>query len=115
DDGGGDDTTEETADAGDEATDDGGDEATDDGGAADDSGDAPDLSGTSVSVFGAPTSIEADAMNEVIQEYFNDVTGANAVYEGSDSFEEQVQIRVEGGNPPDVALYPQPGAVIAQA
>lgn len=115
DDGGGDDTTEETADAGDEATDDGGDEATDDGGAADDSGDAPDLSGTSVSVFGAPTSVEADAMNEVIQEYFNDVTGANAVYEGSDSFEEQVQIRVEGGNPPDVALYPQPGAVIAQA
>jgi alpha-glucoside transport system substrate-binding protein len=74
-----------------------------------------DLAGTSVTIFGAPTSVEADAMNAVIQEYFNEPTGANAVYEGSDSFEEQVKIRVEGGNPPDIALYPQPGAIIEQA
>jgi alpha-glucoside transport system substrate-binding protein len=80
--------------------------------------DAPadaDFSGTSVSVFGAPTSIEADAINAVIQEFVNEPTGMDAFYEGSDSFEEQVLIRVEGGNPPDVALFPQPGAVIRQA
>jgi alpha-glucoside transport system substrate-binding protein len=74
-----------------------------------------DLAGTSVSIFGAPTSVEEAAMNAVIEEYFNETTGANAQYEGSDSFEEQVQIRIEGGNPPDIALYPQPGAVIEQA
>jgi alpha-glucoside transport system substrate-binding protein len=74
-----------------------------------------DLAGTQVSIFGAPTSVEADAMNSVIREYVNEPTGMNAVYEGSDSFEEQVKIRVEGGNPPDIALYPQPGAITEQA
>ncbi|MFA9430901.1 ABC transporter substrate-binding protein [Egicoccus sp. AB-alg2] len=74
-----------------------------------------DISGEEVSVFGAPTSVEGDAINAVIQEYFNEPTGANAFYEGSDSFESQVQIRIDGGNPPDIAIYPQPGAVVDQA
>jgi alpha-glucoside transport system substrate-binding protein len=80
-----------------------------------DNGEAADLSGTEVSIFGAPTSIEGDAINAVIQEFFNEPTGSNAFYEGSDSFESQVQIRIDGGNPPDIAIYPQPGAVIDQA
>lgn len=111
--GGGDDTTTPDAttdDTGDDSGDDTGDDTDDDSGEA-----AADLSGTDVSIFGAPSSIEADAINAVIQEHFNEPTGANAVYEGSDSFEEQVRIRIEGGNPPDIALYPQPGAVIEQA
>lgn len=74
-----------------------------------------ELAGTEVSIFGAPTSVEGDAINAVIQEYFNEPTGANAVYEGSDQFESQIQIRVDGGNPPDIAIYPQPGAVVDQA
>src|SRR5690625_766326 len=78
-------------------------------------GDAAGLSGTSVSVFGAPTSVEEAAMNAVIQEFVNEPTGMTAQYEGSDSFEEQVQIRIEGGNPPDIAMFPQPGAVVEQA
>jgi alpha-glucoside transport system substrate-binding protein len=78
-------------------------------------GEAADLSGTEVSIFGAPTSIEGDAINAVIQEFFNEPTGSNAFYEGSDSFESQIQIRVDGGNPPDIALFPQPGAVVDQA
>jgi alpha-glucoside transport system substrate-binding protein len=76
---------------------------------------APDLNGTEVSIFGAFAGIEADAVNQVIEEKFNVPTGSDAVYEGSDSFEEQIKIRIEGGNPPDVAIYPQPGAVIEQA
>jgi alpha-glucoside transport system substrate-binding protein len=35
--------------------------------------------------------------------------------EASGDFEEQSQIRIEGGNPPDVIMFPQPGAVIEQA
>jgi len=73
------------------------------------------LEGTSVSIFGAFTSIEADAVNAVIDEKFNGPTGAEAFYEGSESFEEQVKIRVDGGNAPDIALYPQPGSVVEQA
>ncbi len=89
----------------------------DDGDAGDDGdgGTGEDFSGTQVSVFGAPSSIEADAMNAVIDEYVNQPTGMDAFYEGSDSFEEQVLIRIDGGNPPDIALFPQPGAVIEQA
>ncbi len=76
---------------------------------------AMDLSGTQVAIFGAPTSIEGDAINAVIDEYFNGPTGADAFYEGSDSFETQIKIRIDGGNPPDIALYPQPGSVVQQA
>ncbi len=75
----------------------------------------PDLAGTQVNLFGAFTSVEADAVNNVIQEGFNEPTGADAFYEGSDSFEEQIKIRTEGGNPPDIAIYPQPGSIIEQA
>jgi alpha-glucoside transport system substrate-binding protein len=91
--------------------------ATDNGedGETTEDGEAADLSGTEVSIFGAFSSIEADAVNGVIDEFFNQPTGANAFYEGSDSFESQIQIRVDGGNPPDIAIYPQPGSVVDQA
>ena len=96
----------------DPAADDNG-EVTDDD--VDDDDDAVDLAGTSVSVFGAPTSVEEAAIQDVIQETFNEPTGANATYEGSDDFEAQIQIRAEGGNPPDVALFPQPGTLVEHA
>ena len=67
-----------------------------------------------VSVFGAFSGIEAQAVQTVIDEKINAVKGYTAEYEGSDSFEEQIKIRVDGGNPPDVALYPQPGSVVEQ-
>ena len=76
---------------------------------------ATDLEGAQVSFFGAPTSVEGDAINQVIEEYFNGPYNADAFYEGSDSFETQIKIRVDGGNPPDIALYPQPGSVLEQA
>jgi hypothetical protein len=57
-------------------------------------GTGEDISGASVSIFGAPTSVEQDAINAVIQDHFNEPTGANAIYEGSDDFEQQVRIRI---------------------
>ena len=38
-----------------------------------------------------------------------------AVYTGSDAFEQEVIIQIEGGTPPDIAFFPQPGAVVEQA
>jgi alpha-glucoside transport system substrate-binding protein len=88
-----------------------GDGATTTTAAADDG----DLAGTNVTIFGAFTTVEADAANSVINDFYEAATGGEAEYEGSESFEEQVKIRVDGGNPPDIALYPQPGSVIEQA
>ena len=76
---------------------------------------AEQFDGEEITVFGAFTSVEADAVNNVIDEYINQPLNLSANYEGSESFEEQIKIRVEGGNPPDIALYPQPGSVIEQA
>ena len=42
-------------------------------------------------------------------EPFTECTGAKVVYEGSKEFETQVTVRVQSGNPPDIAIMPQPG------
>ncbi len=68
-----------------------------------------------VTVFGAFSSIEADAVNAVIDSMIEPNVDYTAYYEGSESFEEQIKIRVEGGNPPDIAMYPQPGSVVEMA
>lgn len=68
-----------------------------------------------VNVFGAFSGVEAEAVQEIITAEINADADYDAIYEGSDSFEEQIKIRVDGGNPPDIALYPQPGALVQQA
>lgn len=67
-----------------------------------------DLEGEEIIFFGPWQRTEATAVEEIIK-YFNDATGANAIYVGSDSFEQQIVIDIEGGNPPDLAAFPQPG------
>jgi alpha-glucoside transport system substrate-binding protein len=42
-------------------------------------------------------------------EAFTEETGIDVVYEGSATFETLIRTRAEGGNPPDIALFPQPG------
>ncbi len=68
-----------------------------------------------VSVFSAMEPAEADALNGIIDELVNSEVDYTAEVEASADFEEQSTIRIEGGNPPDVIMYPQPGAVIEQA
>jgi alpha-glucoside transport system substrate-binding protein len=90
----------------------GGDDDGDNGGG----GDGDDGANTgSVSVFSAMEPFEADALNAIIDEQINADADYTAEVEASGDFEEQVQIRIEGGNPPDIAMLPQPGAVIQQA
>ncbi len=68
-------------------------------------------------VTGAPTGDEAAAISQVIDERINGADGVDytATFEGSDSFEQDIVIRIEGGDPPDIAIWPQPGAVVSQA
>jgi len=72
--------------------------------------DMVDLSGTEVSVFAAPTGDEGASIQATFDVY-NEQTGSTVTYEGSDDFEAQLRIRVDGGNPPDVAITPQPGSI----
>ncbi|MCL3863238.1 ABC transporter substrate-binding protein [Actinotalea sp. K2] len=67
-----------------------------------------DLSGTTVTLY---TSIVAPEDQPHIDSYkpFEDCTGATVEYEGSKEFEAQLPVRVQAGNPPDLAYIPQPG------
>lgn len=46
--------------------------------------------------------------NESIKE-FEEKTGIDIQYEGSKEFEATISVRVNGGNAPDIADFPQPG------
>jgi alpha-glucoside transport system substrate-binding protein len=64
--------------------------------------------GKSVSVF---TSILApeDAQHKQSYQQFEKCTGVTVKYEGSNTFEAALKVRVQGGNAPDLAYIPQPG------
>jgi alpha-glucoside transport system substrate-binding protein len=68
-----------------------------------------------VTVFGAMEPEEGEALQVIIDEMINADADYTAELEPSSDFEAQAQIRVEGGNPSDVMLYPQPGTVIELA
>ena len=69
---------------------------------------APDLSGQTVTIFGPWLSPEAEVFTSMLT-YFEDATGADATYTGSNSFEQQIIIDAEAGSPPNIAVFPQPG------
>jgi alpha-glucoside transport system substrate-binding protein len=69
-----------------------------------------------IAISGAASGPEADAIQAVIDQGVNDTQDEFvATYTGSDSFEQNIVIQIEGGTPPDIGFYPQPGAVIEQA
>lgn len=91
----------------------GGGSAADPGGGG--GGDESANTGT-VIVAGAGTGIEGDATQQLYDTYVNDAQeDFTATYSGSDGFEQEVILQIEGGTPPDIAAFPQPGAVLEQA
>ncbi len=67
-----------------------------------------DLSGKTVNVYASILSPELE-MYEAAYIPFEECTGANIEFEGSGEFEAQLKVREKAGNPPDIALIPQPG------
>lgn len=67
-----------------------------------------DIKGKTVSIY---TSIVAPEDQPQIDSYkpFEKCTGVTVKYEGNKAFENQLQVRIAGGNAPDVAYIPQPG------
>jgi len=70
----------------------------------------PDLSGTTITVGGAFVDVEAQRFADTVKP-FEDATGATVQYSGDKSFEQNLNVQVQAGNPPDVALLPQPGGM----
>ena len=70
--------------------------------------DGEDLSGREVNIFGAFVDVDADRFAASMVA-FEEQTGIDIVYEGSGDFETLVVVRAEGGDPPDIAAFPQPG------
>src|SRR5690625_2045284 len=63
--------------------------------------------GETVTIFGSIRDTEADEMEEAWS-FFEECTGITIEYEGSGEFEADMKVRVDGGNAPDIALFPQP-------
>jgi alpha-glucoside transport system substrate-binding protein len=51
------------------------------------------------------------AFNKVIDTFKAQNPGIEVVYTGSGEFDTLINVRVEAGDPPDIAAFPQPGAV----
>lgn len=63
--------------------------------------------GTRVTVYASNRDREADLF-EASWADFAECTGIDVQYEGDGEFETRIQLRVDGGNAPDVAFFPQP-------
>jgi alpha-glucoside transport system substrate-binding protein len=64
--------------------------------------------GTTVTIFASIISPESDSLQKSWAE-FEKCTGIKISYEGSNDFESQLPVRIQGGNAPDLAFIPQPG------
>jgi alpha-glucoside transport system substrate-binding protein len=75
-------------------------------------GEEEDLAGKEVLVMGAFAGGDEEARFNAVNERFTEETGIEVTYEGTRDFEVVINTRVEGGDPPDVALLPQPGLMM---
>ncbi|MFD2794255.1 ABC transporter substrate-binding protein [Promicromonospora vindobonensis] len=67
-----------------------------------------DLEGKTVSVYTTIVEPEAETQ-QASYEPFEECTGVTIDYEASREMEAQLPVRVQAGNPPDIAILPQPG------
>jgi alpha-glucoside transport system substrate-binding protein len=65
-------------------------------------------SGKTVTMFGSIISPESDSLNKSWAK-FSSCTGITIKYTGSNTFEADLPVKVNGGNAPNLAIIPQPG------
>ncbi len=70
--------------------------------------------GTEVNVYSTIVDVEAERLENTWAD-FAECTGIEVSYEGSKEFETQIGVRAKAGNPPDLAIFPQPGLLASQA
>ncbi|QYH35195.1 ABC transporter substrate-binding protein [Salinibacterium sp. M195] len=79
------------------------------GSGADGPGDAGDADGV-VTIYGTIADTEAELLEESWADW-EEANGIDIQYESSKEFEAQISIRAQGGNAPDIAIFPQPGLI----
>ena len=72
------------------------------------------LEGEEVTITGALIGEDQEGFRANIAA-ITEETGIIVTYQGSDNFEQEIQIQMESGDTPDFALWPQPGAVVDAA
>ena len=72
-------------------------------------GDAGDADGV-VTIYGTIADTEAELLEQSWADWEAE-NGIDIQYEASKEFESQISIRAQGGNAPDIAIFPQPGAL----
>jgi len=70
--------------------------------------------GLKVSMYGPFTTDDEVKFNNSMKP-FEDATGIDIQYQGDKEFETTINVRVEGGSPPDIADFPQPGLMASIA
>jgi len=69
------------------------------------------LTGETVTILGSLTGNGEDKLMAAIAP-FTAATGIEVVYEGTDAFSTLISVRVDSGDAPDIALFPQPGLML---
>jgi alpha-glucoside transport system substrate-binding protein len=67
-------------------------------------------SGSTVTMTGPEVEVEGQALVDAF-DAFTEQTGIEIQYQGTRDFEAQIGVRVDGGDPPDIAMFPQPGRI----
>jgi alpha-glucoside transport system substrate-binding protein len=70
-----------------------------------------DLAGTSVTVFSSEDGVDEATGIQRALDVFAAETGIEITHTGARDFSDQINAQAVGGNPPDIAMFPQPGKV----
>lgn len=78
-----------------------------------DGGDGGGGSGETITIMGGFTDAQAEAFQADLDKW-GETSGIKVTYDGNTDFQTAVVARATAGNPPDIAIYPQPGVLKSQ-
>ncbi|MEM9449752.1 MAG: ABC transporter substrate-binding protein [Cyanobacteria bacterium P01_E01_bin.6] len=71
-------------------------------------GESDDIGQPTVTILGVIVGEQQEKFEQAIAP-FEEATGIDVIYEGTDAFATLLPVRVDSGNAPDIAMFPQPG------
>ena len=71
-----------------------------------------DLAGTTVTIFSSEDGVDEATGIQRALDVFAEENGMTITHTGARDFSDQINAQAAGGNPPDIAMFPQPGKVI---
>ena len=83
-----------------------------DGGGTETTAAAADLAGKEVTVFSSEDGVDEATGIQRALDVFAAETGMTITHTGARDFSQQINAQAAGGNPPDIAMFPQPGKVL---